>query len=426
MGIVINKSILKKAIYMASLIYIIKIFLIKLLPLYQWCYVKRLRFKKRINVVFFASSLSMWRYQHLYEALSKHPRFNVSIVIAPFVPYSIEQREGDVCVLKDYFTKKNIPFSIGWDGRDSFMDVKALSPDILFYPQPYRENYPLQIDFHNFYNRLLCYYPYAFWRSKDYWSYDEPLHRMAWKLFYSTELHRLDAKQYASNKGRNVEVVGYPTADDFLSGSHVDTWKPQPVKKKRVIWAPHFTIFTGGLLKQSNFLWMAPAMLDIAKKYSDKLQFVFKPHPRLFSELCKHEDWGEEKARSYYDAWATMDNTQLQTGEFVDLFMTSDAMIHDSGSFGVEYHYSGNPVMYIADNFEEQVAEMAEFGQLAMRQHYVGRSCDDIIRFIEDVVISGYDPMKDARMQFVNKYLLPPNGKTVVQNTMDILLKELG
>ena len=120
-----------------------------------------------------------------------------------------------------------------------------------------------------------------------------------------------------------------------------------------------------------------------------------------------------------------MENTQLQTGEFVDLFMTSDAMIHDSGSFGVEYHYSGNPVMYIADNFEEQVAEMAEFGQLAMRQHYVGKSKEDIIKFIEDIVLGGNDPMKEQRLRFVNEYLLPPNGKTVVQNTMDILLKEL-
>ena len=115
----------------------------------------------------------------------------------------------------------------------------------------------------------------------------------------------------------------------------------------------------------------------------------------------------------------------MQTGEFVDLFMTSDAMIHDSGSFGVEYHYSGNPVMYVADNFEEQVADMALFGQLAMRQHYVGKCKQDIIDFIENTVIGGNDPMKEGRARFVQDYLISPNGKTVVQNTMDILLKEL-
>ena len=118
-----------------------------------------------------------------------------------------------------------------------------------------------------------------------------------------------------------------------------------------------------------------------------------------------------------------MGNAQLESGEFVDLFMTSDAMIHDSGSFCVEYHYSGNPVMYIAKNFEEQVAEKGEFGQLAMRQHYVGKDENDILRFIERVVLQGDDPMKESRRRFVEQYLIPPHGKTVTENTMDILLK---
>ena len=403
----------------------IKDILLRLLPFYQWCYVKRLRFKKKINVVFFASSLSMWRYQHLYEAMSKHPRFNVWIVIAPAAAFSDSQKKKDIEILKEFFNSKNIPFLIGWDGSDTFLDIKnGLKPDILFYPQPYEGFYQHQIDYSNFYYKLLCYYPYAFWRSKGWWSYDNSYQRVAWKLFYSTELHRKDAESYCLfNKGRNVEIVGYPTADEFLSGKYVDVWKKQSGNKKRIIWAPHYTIFSGGVLEQSNFLWMADFMIEIAKRYSKELQLVFKPHPRLFSELCKHPEWGEEKAKEYYVAWETMENTQIQTGEFVNLFMTSDAMIHDSGSFGVEYHYTGNPVMYIAGNFEEQVAEMAEFGQLSMRMHYVGSSKEDIINFIEDTVIAGNDPMKEQRKRFVNEYLLPPNGKTVVQNTMDIFLK---
>lgn len=404
----------------------IKNFLLRFLPLYQWLYVRRLRHKKKINVVFFASSLSMWRYQHLYEALSKHPRFNVTIVIQPFIWWAESQKQENVQDLCRYFDDKSIQYLLGTNAEGIILDVKGeLKPDLLFYPQPYKDYFPEKISYNRFYNKLLCYYPYAFWRSKGWWSYDTPLHRVAWKLFYSTELHREDAKQFARYKDRNVEIVGYPTADDFLSGGYVDVWKPQGIKKKRIIWAPHFTIFSGGLITQSNFLWMAEFMLELAKKYSDKLQFAFKPHPHLLGKLCEHPNWGELKAREYYFAWETMDNTQLDTGEFVNLFMTSDAMIHDSGSFGVEYHYTGNPVMYVADNFEEQVADMAEFGQLAMHQHYVGKCKQDIIDFIENVVLGGNDPMKEGRAEFVQKYLVPPNGKSVVENTMDVLLKDL-
>lgn len=405
---------------------IIKKIALFFLPFYQYCLVQRLRHKKKINVVFFASSLSMWRYQNLYEAISKHPKFNVSIVIVPFSTYSETQKITDVNVLRSFFESKKIPYILGISDKGDCLDVKeVLKPDLLFYPQPYSDNYNYIFEPSRFYNKLLCYYPYAFWRSRDSWSYNHPYQNVAWKLFYSTDLHRNDAIRYSSVKDRNVEIVGYPTADDFLLETHIDEWKVQEVNKIRIIWAPHFTIFVGGAIKQSNFLWMADFMLEVAKRYSNNIQFVFKPHPRLFSELCKHPEWGEERAKEYYDTWTTMGNTQLQTGEFVDLFMTSDAMIHDSGSFGVEYHYSGNPVMYIADNFEEQVAEMAEFGQLAMRQHYIGESKEDIINFIEDTVLGGNDPMKEQRLRFVNEYLLPPNGKTVVQNTMDILLKEL-
>lgn len=395
-------------------------------PFRQWLYTIKLRFKKQINVVFFAMSRSMWRYQHLYEEMSKHRRFKITIIIQPFYNWPETQKEEAIRELQEYFESKSMPYEMGTKSDGSILDVKNdYSPDILFYPQPYYGYYPSQLSFENFKNRLLCYYPYAFWRSKNEWSYNTLYHQFAWKLFYSTELHRKDAKEICSNKGRNVEVVGYPNADDFLFREHIDVWKKQDTKKKRIIWAPHFTINKGGWLEQSNFLWMAELMINIAKKYSDKIQMAFKPHPHLFRELCEHKEWGETKTREYYNQWANMENTQLETNEFVDLFMTSDAMIHDSGSFCVEYHYSGNPVMYVADNFEKQVEVMADFGKLAMRQHYVGKCEQDIIDFIEKRVLADNDPMKEQRLQFVQEYLIPPNGKTVAQNTMDIFIKKL-
>lgn len=394
-----------------------------LFPLYQKGIVWRMRHKERINVVFVAMSVSMWRYQDLYEAISKHPRFKATIVILPGKQYSKEQQLSDKEKLIRYFTEKRCQFVVDEKSTRGNI-IKELHPDILFYPQPYLKCFDKKYEHIAFRDKLLCYYPYAFWMSKGAWSYDQPLHSYAWKLFYSTELHRKDAKAYALNRGRNIEVVGYPNADHFLRGKFDDVWKPQEKIKKRIIWAPHFTI-KPGYVSQSNFLWMADFMLNIANEYSDKIQFVFKPHPLLFSELCKHPDWGEEKTKQYYEAWQSGENTQLESGEFVGLFMTSDAMIHDSGSFCVEYHYSGNPTMYIAKNFEEQVAEKGEFGQLAMRLHYVGKNEEDITRFIEKTVLQGDDPMKEARKRFVEQYLVPPHGKTVTENTMDVLLKAL-
>lgn len=405
----------------------IKSFVIKYLcPIYRWFLVKRLRHKNKINVVFFAMSLPMWKHQHLYEKLSKHPRFNPTIVILPSCSYAAEQQTSDVKVMKKYFDAKRIPYVLGVQDKGTIYDIRRnLSPDILFYPQPYWGMFINGFTYNNFYDKLLCYTPYAFWTSKDEWSYAQPLQKMAWKLFYSTELHRIDAAKYSPVKDSNVEVVGYPTSDDFLHSDHLDIWKPQLSPKKRVIWASHFTILPGGYLNQSNFLWMSELMLELAQRYSGKIQFVFKPHPRLYTELCRHSEWGEGRTKEYYRCWETMENTQIETGEFVDLFMTSDAMIHDCGSFSVEYHYSENPVMYIARNFEEQVEDKNDFGKIAMNLHYVGKEKQDIIDFIENVVLKGDDPLKPKRQQFKHDYLLPPNGKTVAENTMDVLIREL-
>lgn len=396
-----------------------------LCPIYRWLLVKKLRHKDQINVVFFAMSLPMWRHQHLYEKLIEHPKFNPIIVILPSCSYSEEQQALDVKALRDYFDARNVSYILGIQDNTVYDVRNKLDPDILFYPQPYWGYYISHLSYNKFYDKLLCYTPYAFWTSKEAWSYSQMLHKMSWKLFYSTELHRKDAVNYSLVKDCNVEVVGYPTADDFIQKSHKSIWKEQSESKKRLIWAAHFTIFSGGPLYQSNFLWMADFMLDVVKKYSDKIQFVFKPHPRLYTELCKHSDWGEAKAKEYYKLWETMDNTQIETGEFVDLFMTSDAMIHDCGSFSVEYHYSENPVMYIAKNFEEQVEDKNDFGKIAMNLHYVGKEKQDIIDFIENVLLKGDDPLKPRRQQFKQDYLLPPNGKTVAENTMDVLIREL-
>lgn len=390
-------------------------------PIYQKGLVMYLRRKNKINIVFIASSLSMWRYQNIYQMLSEHSRFNVSIVILPFILYTEDQQKNDVITLKKYFDSLGIRYI---NGNNTSEDILGkLKPDVLFYSQPYAGLYSPKNDFYRFRKRLLCYYPYAFWIAANDWSYDMPLHNYAWKLFYSTELHRKDAQIIAKNKGINVEVVGYPNADNFLYKKHTDVWKPQAISKKRIIWAPHYTIIDDGYLTQSNFLWMAEFMLELTNLYKDTIQFAFKPHPRLLSELYKHKDWGKNKALNYYKEWETRENTQLEQGEFINLFKTSDAMVHDSGSFCVEYHYTGNPVMYIANNLEEILTDRSEFGKLAILHHYIGKCKEDIINFIENIVLQGNDPMKPDREVFYKNYLLPPNGKSVTENTMDIFIK---
>lgn len=383
-----------------------------------------------VNVTFIAMNVAMWRYQRLYELMSCDSRFNPSIVLSPCIDYDRDQSIKELNKLREYFNERSTPF-VDYRLEDNEPPVnirETLQPDILFYPQPYEHLLTPEHDCTAFYDRLICYYPYAFWTSKGKWSYDFHFHNLAWRLYYSTNLHLAEAVKTATNKGRNVRVVGYPNCDDFLKTEFAPVWKSIDDGKKRlrVIWAPHYSIVDKyGLVPRSNFLWMAQPMLDLARQYADKIQFAFKPHPRLITELYKHPDWGRQAADDYYGQWRTMPNTQLETGDFVDLFMTSDAMIHDSGSFAVEYHYSRKPVMYVSRDMDSLLATQSIFGVEAYAMHYIGADRDDILNFINDTVLAGKDPLKSKRENFYNNYLLPPGGKSVAQNTMDDLVESL-
>ena len=383
--------------------------------------------KDKISVVFFAMNLPMWRYQLLYEALLKYEKFKVHVVLSPCISFSKEQQIKDIETLRLFFKQKGISYiDYNFENNTPYDVRNILKPDILFYPQPSFNLLNKEHDSSSFIDRLLCYYPYAFWTALSDWSYDKPFHNIAWKLYYSTELHKKDALNIAHNKGNNVVVVGYPNADNFLFSKSVDVWKPQNKKKKRIIWAPHFTIIKErSLVAHSNFLWMADFMLDVAKKYSEEIQIAFKPHPRLLTELYIHPEWGKEKADAYYDTWKNLENGQLDEGEFKDLFLTSDGMIHDSGSFTVEYHYSLKPVMYVIKDKKVYADTLCDFGKLALNAHYFGKDETDIISFIENNILSGNDIMYPVRKQFYDQFLLPPNGKSVTENTIDDLLKSL-
>lgn len=378
------------------------------------------------TVVFLPMNVAMWRYQGIYDLLQADPRFTVHIVLSPSIEAVPAQQLREMQQLRDHFNALHIPF-IDWN-PDCPASLDALDPDVIFYTQPYEHLLTPAHDCMRHYSRLECYVPYAFWTGKGKYSYDLHFHNLAWRLYYSTPDHLALARETAWNHGRNVRVVGYPNADDFLRGHFSDPWKPMPDGKHRLrlIWAPHHTINGGaGFILRANILWMAPLMLRIAHDYADRLQIAFKPHPRLYTVLCNQPGWGKEKTDAFYRQWATMPNTQLETGSYVDLFMTSDAMLHDCGSFSIEYHYSLKPVMFVSTNMQEFLKSESDFARAAYAVHYIGKDEAQILDFINRVVLGGNDPMLPQRQAFFNRYLLPPGGKTVAQNIYDDLTQSL-
>lgn len=382
--------------------------------------------KERLTVVFFAINEPMWKFDGLFRLMQKSARFRPIAVPALRPGISESEMRADHDRLMRFFKERGFECFPGRDfEKNIWTDPRALSADIVFYAQPYNGITAPEMRFETIKNSaLMCYVPYAFETTCYNWTYNNPYQNFAWKIFLPTALHLTDAHAHSDIRAKNCFATGYPTADDYDGGKATprDVWKKTFPNCKKIIWAPHHSIGDKEWFGSSTFLEYFEAMFEIAEKYRSRAVFAFKPHPMLLAKLYKL--WGEEKTTAYYTRWENFENAFYVAGEYRDLFIESDALIHDCGSFTVEYLYTQKPTMFLFAKNRE--AEECDFGKIALSVHYDGHSRTDIERFIEDVVLGGNDPKREERERFYEKYLLPPGGQSVAQNILDEIERGLG
>ena len=248
--------------------------------------------------------------------------------------------------------------------------------------------------------------------------------------FRPTQMHLEMAKKHMKNKGKNIKITGSPKIDERFDNNFIpnDIWKPQDKPKKRIIWAPHRSDkYPMNMYQYNGFYVLYDYMFELAEKYKDEVQFVFRPHPVLKSDLYKR--WGAEQTEEYYKKWDEPSNCQLFEGSFVDLFATSDAMITDSCSFLAEYSAFDKPIFHTITPTSR--TKLNEFGEELYKFFYKPSGVESgdlekgIEEYIENVIIKNNDQYKEQRTQFVQQYFGKINGKTASENIYDEIIKFL-
>jgi hypothetical protein len=384
--------------------------------------------KFKITVAFFLQSPSVWKYDALYWIFEKSNRFSPIVIICPFnvhLNYSNRERLRVMQEAENFVQQKGYKYISSYnEEKKHWVNIrKVINPDIVFFAKPYKDTLP-QYYIYKFRDKITCYYPYGIEILNETTKITSnlPLHNLLYHYFVETEINKNIIQKNSIVKGENVLVSSFLGMENMIKNDYVpvNVWKKQDREKKRVIWSPHHTI--DYLFNFSNFLMYSEVMLEFARKYKDKIQFAFKPHPVLKFKLLNL--WGEEKTEKYYDLWRTMPNTQIAEGEYVDLFFTSDAMIHDSCAFTVEYLFSMKPTLFTAKR-KNMETEFNELGKLAYFLHYHAFSEQDIDNFLQCVVLDGKDTMFNDRKYFYEKYLLPQNGIFPSEMIFNTLNQEL-
>lgn len=378
---------------------------------------KKIRQKEVITVVFQVWNITKWKCDTVYWAMEKHPRFKPIIWIEPEPPAPPQEKILIRERLVQFFGDSNYRCSYA----TSYDELKKEhNPDIIFIQEPYNTN---QSAIHAaLHDELLCFIPYGVSNTVSKTGLDLFLYHTLLAQFVENKYVRDEVASIMKNNGRNLIPAGHPIFDYLREGSNApnSAWKHEKPGIKKIIWAPHWTIENNSFFSVGTFLSVCHDMVRIANKFSDQIQIAFKPHPVLYRTLCDYPEWGQKKTDEYYRLWETMPNTQIETGTYRELFMQSDAMIHDSGSFIVEYPLVNKPCMYLQRG--TGYSEFNSITKAALDCYTIGKDAEDIERFIINQVLEGNDPRKEVREQFIQEYLTAPDGKSAAENIIAHLL----
>ena len=373
----------------------------------------QIRRKDKIRFGFLLQELTQWKSESLFKAMLTHPRFDPVLCISPSLGYP-----GAESALIDYCKTRGYDYCL-LDPDKTI--VEQIDLDFVVPEKPYqREMHALhQIDSNKQIPFVVI--PYYLSTITENWVVNQRLNLLCWRQFVDNESCRKDWAKVHWLKGLTYAVTGLPIMDELLTPKDAlpDVW-PVTDGRKRIIYAPHHTIadmhWQG--IGYSTFLDYCETMLELRDKYQDRVYFVFKPHPSLRKRLLKL--WGEDITNAYYQKWEKPGASHVELGKYLSLFKYSDAMIHDCGSFTVEYLYMDNPVMYLVRD-DAHSDNMIPYAREAFNLHYKGKVVSDIERFILDV-IEGYDPLKEKREIFKRQHLLPPNNRMACENIIHSIL----
>lgn len=386
----------------------------------------RVQNKKKVKVVFFLMHHADWKYEVIYRLMDKDDRFEPIVVVCPYSVYGDDFMLNVMETAYQTFLENGYKVIKSFNAEtESWLDVKKeINPDLVCFTTPWKLTKPeFLID--NFLDRLTCYVPYGYETSHLHEIYyDGELQNMVWKFYLENYVHKTISLKYSRNKSCNTVVSGYPGMDRFLYGNNKpkDVWKIKERKIKRIIWAAHHSIpGMGSSLDYSTFLDYYDIILKLAEEFKNKIQIAFKPHPILKEKLGSDEIWGKLRTEQYFQKWKSLENGQLEEGDYMDLFFTSDALIHDCGSFVAEYMYTGKPVLYLMK--DENIAErFNQVGQMALDTFYQGKNLDNIYQFIQKVVLEESDPLKADRDKLFSNVINAPGKLTASENIYNDLV----
>lgn len=406
-----NKAKIKK--YLRPIIYPLRALFFK----YRYALVlRRLRKqygKRKIKVGFLVSELSKWKGQTVYELMSKTHDFEPVMLIYPS-PLDIQYDNARIDeILKEkenYFRRSGMHVRNIWDrDKQKSLPSSEINVDIVFYQQTWDiPPAPLIGDVSR--KSLSFYFPYymvsEFIPRLDLEMY---LHYCIYRYVLLNEDLICFYKRYikAANYTGKMVGLGHPCIDMF----HLK--KDYQGTKNYVIYAPHFSFKCDRpkgkelYFYSSTFLEYGKIIFNYAKNHPE-INWVFKPHPRLRTELTCYNVWSKKEVDDYFQSWEEI-GVACYDSHYIDLFLESKAMITDCCSFLTEYSCTGKPLIRLIPDHGKTLPPPNPALKKLQECFYKVFNEVDLFEFLDMVVLQDKDPNREDRLKCVREAHLTDN-----------------
>lgn len=349
-----------------------------------------------------------WCTQGIYNYFSNKD-IDIAVIIAPFFHGTEESIKKAYNACREFCVSKQLRFFEIYDSTDwTFIsnNWKDARGDVLIYTNPWMGSYPKEIKINNIpLSSITCYIPYGFMLMKgESHQFNQGSHNMFTYIYCESETHIKMFDQYCDIGSSHVEFSGHPKMDYYMDVKYISEksiWNglDQNTEKVKIIYSPHWNFDAG----YATFLDNGLKILEYAESHQETTSWVYKPHPLLEQELIVKEYMSAEEYLAYIKRWEKLPNAKVYlSGDYGNIFTTSDCIINDSISFIAEYMYTHKPMLLLQNNN----VQYNVFGKECVKNVYrcKGNDIEGIIQFIEDVYC-GKDEMKESREKFFNENL---------------------
>ena len=405
------------------------IFLAYFMPWRHARAVKKLRDKGQIRVVFLVLHSSVWKFETVYARMLEDSAFEPVILACPDYLHNQEHMKTEITKTIHYFSSKGYIVHSALKTDGSWLNLRDLNPDLVVFTNPHNITMP-QYYAKAYFRYLSIYVPYFFMATvgPHKAAFGTPMLNAMWRIYwphrFSYDAFNLLAKGDSKRRSR---LTGYPSVEPLLGRDKENlrqAWIKQD-NKVRIIYAPHHSI-SDDERHQSTFLRLGPVIRRLAEKHKNSVRWSFKPHPHLRPRLYSHPDWGKDRTDKYFEFWQKNDYTQLDEDNYIELFIQSDAIIHDSSSFIAEYAVTKKPALFLLSDSSKSLNFVNEFGSAALSSYYKAHSVAEIEAFV-GVLLEPAQKVKPRNSSCFDDYLAEFYGtKLPSEKIMDDLKRGLG